>query len=132
MDIMEMIDGGGTAGDGAVYSTYHWQTTYPARKCAYPAGHEHVYASQRLAVGWNETMHEFAVERGQGHVAFALDGHVLLNASNASFFDVPWYLILNTAIGGGWPGPVTPRTAFPISHQIDYVRVARLVEREHR
>ena len=39
MDIMEMING-----DGTSYSTYHWQTTYPARNCSYPTGHEHVYA----------------------------------------------------------------------------------------
>ena len=56
----------------------------------------------------------------------ALDGQVLLNASKQpKFFDVPWYLILNTALGGGWPGSVTNETAFPITHEIDYVRVAR-------
>ena len=125
MDIMEMIDGNGDS-----FSTYHWQTTFPKTNCSYPAGHEHVYAKATLPDGWEHTAHEWAVERGPSHVAFAVDGVVTLNSTASSaakplFWDVPWYLILNTAIGGGWPGPPTPDTAFPIRHEIDYVRAAR-------
>lgn len=127
MDIMEMING-----DGTSYSTYHWQTSYPAHNCSYPTGHEHVYAGPALPSGWNGTLHEWAVERGPNHVAFALDSEVLLNASALAgptprplLWDRPWYLILNTALGGGWPGPVADDTVFPITHEIEYVRVAR-------
>ena len=129
MDITEMVDG-----DGKLYSTYHWQDA-GAPPCAYPKFHSHVFSNSTLARGWNATLHEFAVERGAAHVAFALDGKVVLNASAADpstpkakrpvFSAVPWYLILNTAIGGGWPGPATADTAFPLRHEIDYVRVAR-------
>ena len=77
-------------------------------------------------------MHEFAVERGASHLAFVLDGVVALNVSandaNASaplFWDVPWYFILNTAVGGGWPGSATPATTFPAYHRVDSVVVAR-------
>ena len=42
------------------------------------------------------------------------------------FWDVPWYLIINTAIGGGWPGPPNGSTLFPVHHAVDYVRVSRL------
>ena len=142
MDVMEMVDG-----DGTVYSTYHWQDAYPRQPCAYPQGHRHVFAQANLSAGWNATFHEWAVERGPGHVAFALDGKVLLNATSDAafsadaatgassrkrtpspppkFWDKAWYLIINTAIGGGWPGPVQPDTVFPITHAVDYVRVAR-------
>ena len=124
MDIMEMVKGDGTA-----YSTYHWQDK-GAPKCAFPHNHSHAYSEKKLADGWNTTLHEFAVERGASHVAFALDGNVVLNTSKAVFTrSIPWYLILNTAIGGGWPGPVTPETTFPITHEIDFVRVARPVYR---
>lgn len=126
MDIMEMV-----SGEPTLYSTYHWQTGYPASKCAFPQQHEHVYAQSDLGGRWNETYHEFAVERGPGHVAFALDGAVTLNSSNASFWNAaPWYLILNTAVGGGWPGPVNAtETVLPAHHAVDYVRVARRVAR---
>ena len=127
MDITEMVNG-----DGTVYNTYHWQDDFPAKKCSYPLNHSHVFAQAKLADGWNTTLHEFAVERAAGHVAFALDGKVLLNASASDgpsprpkLWDVPSYLILNTAIGGGWPGPANASTRFPIRHEIDYVRVAR-------
>ena len=122
MDITEMVNG-----DGNAYATYHWQRVYPKTKCAFPQGHDHVYAKAILDEGWNATLHEFAVERGRSHVAFAIDGRVLVNSSAAKFFDVAWYLILNTAIGGGWPGPPNASTAFPIRHEIDYVRVARML-----
>ena len=36
-----------------------------------------------------------------------------------------WYLILNTAVGGGWPGPPSAATVFPALHAIDYVRVSQ-------
>ena len=158
IDLMEMVNG-----DGISYSTYHWQTGYPATKCecpgeeehdartlrgchpmpmpacpparvclcmyrcAFPKDHLSNYTNASLPAGWNATQHEWAVELGTSHVAFALDGKVMLNvtAPYTKFWDVPWYLILNTAIGGSWPGSPTDATALPIVHKIDYVRVAR-------
>jgi beta-glucanase (GH16 family) len=35
----------------------------------------------------------------------------------------PHYLILNTAVGGSWPGNPDSTTTFPQYHDIDYVRV---------
>ena len=78
-----------------------------------------------LPPGWNTTFHEFSVERGAAHVAFALDGEVTLNVTTAAFWNVPFYLILNTALGGGWPGAVNASTRLPARHRIDYVRVSR-------
>ena len=34
-------------------------------------------------------------------------------------------MILNTAVGGPWPGEPTAETKFPLHHIIDYVRVAQ-------
>jgi beta-glucanase (GH16 family) len=38
-------------------------------------------------------------------------------------FDHPYFLILNVAVGGSWPGPTDATTAFPQTMLIDYVRV---------
>ena len=100
----------------------------PKTRCAFPKNHEHRFSSTPLGPRWNETSHEFAVERGPGHVAFALDGTVTLNVSgpNVSFWNAAaWYLILNSALGGGWPGNVTNQTVLPAYHRIEYVRVSR-------
>ena len=35
----------------------------------------------------------------------------------------PMRIILNTAVGGNWPGYPDETTEFPQFHQIDYVRV---------
>ncbi len=45
----------------------------------------------------------------------------------AQLFDEPWYVLLNTAIGGPWPKPVAPSTVFPTYHYIDKVVVAERV-----
>ena len=49
------------------------------------------------------------------------------DASKPVFWDPAggWYLILNTAVGGGWPGPPSAATVFPALHAIDYVRVSQ-------
>ncbi len=128
MDIMEMIDG-----QGMTYSTYHWQTTYPQKPCDYPVGHQSTHGTAQLGESWNETFHEFAVERGENHLLFAVDNTVIVNISTHTkpltpmFWNAPWYMILNTAVGGSWPGEPTSDTAFPIHHKIDFVRVSRLV-----
>jgi beta-glucanase (GH16 family) len=37
-------------------------------------------------------------------------------------FNKPYYLLLNVAVGGDWPGTPSPALPFPQSMQIDYVR----------
>lgn len=41
-------------------------------------------------------------------------------------FDIPFYIIINVAIGGGWPGPPSDNSIFPQTMLIDYVRVYSL------
>jgi len=38
-------------------------------------------------------------------------------------FDHPFYIILNVAVGGNWPGDPDPTTSFPQQMLVDYVRV---------
>ena len=123
MDVLEMISGHGTG-----YATYHWQSNWPATKCAYPKGHEHV-SSNATVRAWNTTFHEFAVERAADYVAFVYDGVTVLNSSGASppplLWSMPFYLIINTALGGSWPGEPTADTVLPVDHVVDYVTVSR-------
>jgi hypothetical protein len=131
MDIVEMVDG-----SGEYAATYHWQTGYPATNCSYPAEHLSATTQRSMGTAWNATYHEYGVERSASHVAFVLDGTTALNVSadsaNATaprLWDVPWYLILNTAVGGGWPGSPTAETALPAYHRVSSVVVARRIDR---
>ena len=38
-------------------------------------------------------------------------------------FDQPFYILLNVAVGGNWPGAPDGNTRFPVSMEVDYVRV---------
>ena len=49
----------------------------------------------------------------------------VLAGQTPEFYDVPYYMILNTAVGGPWPGEPTAQTKFPLYHYIDYVHVAQ-------
>ena len=99
------------------------------------------------AVDWASAWHEYAVEYyagdgdgdgdtgggggggegggSGGYVAFAVDGIVFSNVTNATTFDVPYYMILDTSVGSARAGPPDAKTVFPTYHRIDYVRVAQ-------
>ena len=36
---------------------------------------------------------------------------------------MPFFILLNVAVGGNWPGPPNLSTTFPAELQIDYIRV---------
>jgi beta-glucanase (GH16 family) len=40
-------------------------------------------------------------------------------------FDHPFFIILNVAVGGAWPGNPDSATVFPQQMLVDYVRVYR-------
>ena len=38
-------------------------------------------------------------------------------------FDENFYILLNVAVGGNFPGPPNSSTVFPVQMEVDYVRV---------
>jgi beta-glucanase (GH16 family) len=127
MDLLEMLNG-----DGVVWSTYHWMRRslgcHLANASLDPS-HQSRFAKTPLPPDWESTFHEFAVERSTSHVAYAIDGSVVFNESaeeiGSSLSHEPFYVILNTAIGGSWPGEPSASTRLPVELLVDYVRVAR-------
>lgn len=124
IDIMEMING-----DGILHGTYHWSDT----TCGANSQKGGVIS---MPPNWASADHEYAVEYTMDYIAFVVDGKVYSNvtSSQATMYNVPWYVILNTAVGGPktWPGPVNPQTTIlPTYHRIDYVRVAKKKSHSH-
>lgn len=126
-DILEMING-----DGYAHGTYHWQVN---ASCGLP-NHPSVTAELQMADDWGTAYHEYALERSPTHLAYVYDGVTILNVTGGSgapgskdpiLTATPFYLILNTAIGGPWPGPANSSTVFPTNYTIDYVRVSQPV-----
>ncbi|GAA4456485.1 discoidin domain-containing protein [Phytohabitans houttuyneae] len=75
--------------------------------------------------------HVWSVEWDSRGMTFKLDGNTVFVASKATVettrgpwvFDHPFYIILNLAVGGDFPGPVDGTTPFPSRMYVDYVRV---------
>ena len=120
-DILEQVNG-----KPELYATYHWQTTWPQTNCSYPTGHKSMSSHADLQ-NWNSTFHEYALERTMDYVAFVYDGTTVVNTSgsDARVWGMPFYLIINTAVGGPWPGEPNASTVFPVTHAVDAVVVVR-------
>jgi len=122
IDILEMING-----DGDVHGTYHWNSDYPKTSCNY---HDTGFGKDTKLADWSSNYHEYSAEWSDTYVAFLLDSKVYNNVTHSSnnpppeFPVSPMYVLLNTAVGGPWPGPPNANTHFPTYHYIDYVEVA--------
>lgn len=87
-----------------------------------------------LASGaFSDAYHVFAVDWYPGEFVFSVDGTVYevqkqssLPAGSAWPYSQPFFLLLNLAVGGNWPGPPNAETVFPQDFRVDYVRIFSL------
>lgn len=77
-----------------------------------------------------DAYHVYSVEWSENRISFAVDGSTYkvitpadLPAGSTWAFDRPFFLLLNLAVGGGWPGSPDNTTVFPQTMLVDYVRV---------
>jgi beta-glucanase (GH16 family) len=81
-----------------------------------------------------DAYHVFGVDWRPGRIDWRLDGQVYHSLTPADlpagapwvFDHAPFFLLLNLAVGGAWPGYPDATTVFPQEYRIDYVRVYRL------
>ena len=78
---------------------------------------------------FNDEFHVFSLEWKQDQIQWLVDGNVFSTAAKPAFgtnnypFNEEFYLLLNMAVGGQWPGNPDATTSFPQWFIIDYVRV---------
>jgi beta-glucanase (GH16 family) len=120
VDIMELL---GHA-PATVYGTLHW-------------GNPHASSGKSFTLvgvpDFSEEYHVFTLEWEPGEFRWYVDGvqyHTvnkwMTSSPGAVFpapFDKPFYVILNVAVGGSWPGSPDSTTIFPQKMYVDYVRV---------
>jgi beta-glucanase (GH16 family) len=78
-----------------------------------------------LEENFNTNFHNFSLEWTPTEIYFSLDGNVFkttLIESDMNEFQRSFYLILNVAVGGNWPGSPDETTAFPQKMYVDYIR----------
>ncbi|HWN08655.1 MAG TPA: glycoside hydrolase family 16 protein [Pyrinomonadaceae bacterium] len=79
---------------------------------------------------FSDDFHTFAIEWEPNVMRFYVDGLLYKTRTPADLppgtswvFDHPFFIILNVAVGGTWPGNPDASTVFPQQMQVDYVRV---------
>ncbi len=76
-----------------------------------------------------DAFHVFAVDWRPGSVSWSVDGQTYRTVTPADtngapwVFDKPFFVVLNVAVGGGWPGNPDATTRFPQQMTVDSLRV---------
>jgi beta-glucanase (GH16 family) len=108
IDIMELLG----HQPNTVHMSQHWGTWPDVQS----------FTTSFTGPDYTQDFHVFAVEWWPDRIMWFVD-----DVAHAAHFDSipqePFYIILNTAVGGTWPGNPDGSTVFPQYHEIDYVRV---------
>ncbi|HEV7231986.1 MAG TPA: glycoside hydrolase family 16 protein, partial [Bacteroidia bacterium] len=111
IDIMEHINT-----DSTIEGTMHWENNGAAQY----GGNTH----------FNESgYHLYSVEWSTSSIKWFLDGvkywegNIANGINGTTAFQKPFFILLNQAVGGSWPGSPDANTLFPDTMFVDYVRV---------
>jgi beta-glucanase (GH16 family) len=76
--------------------------------------------------------HVYEIDWSPSTIRWKLDRHVYFVARRSQLkpgqawpFDHPFYILLNLAVGGDWPGPPNRQTHFPARMLVDWIRVSQ-------
>ncbi|HKC37771.1 MAG TPA: glycoside hydrolase family 16 protein, partial [Chitinophagaceae bacterium] len=78
---------------------------------------------------FNDEFHVFSLEWKQNQIKWFIDGNLFSTHTSAEFgtnnypFNEDFFLIINMAVGGNWPGSPDATTYFPQWLIVDYIRV---------
>ncbi len=75
-----------------------------------------------------DDFHVYAIEWEAAEIRWYVDDQLYKSIGPEDMpgkwvFDHPFFILLNVAVGGGWPGYPNSTTIFPQTMQVDYVRV---------
>jgi beta-glucanase (GH16 family) len=110
IDIMEFLG----HEPSTFYGTLHYRTFGGERKTS--------SVTWKADFDFPKDFHVFALEWEPDAIRWYVDGNMVHTTVNG-VPHTPHYIILNTAVGGDWPGNPDSSTVFPQFHDIDYVRV---------
>lgn len=111
IDIMEQVNTGETN-----YGTIHWDNnghvSYGGNTPASGADY-HVFS-----ITWDASSIKWSVDGVQYHEA-----NILNNINSTEEFHKPFFILLNLAVAGDWPGQTVDESRLPAQMLVDYVRV---------
>lgn len=104
IDIMEHINQ-----DSVIHGSLHWNGGNTSQTITSTPSNYHVYA-----VEWDSKQVRFYVDSTRYDVE---------STGGIPAFQLPFFLLLNVAAGGNWPGQTIDNSKLPMSMYVDYVRV---------
>ena len=122
IDVMEAVNLGASGGN-TVYGTIHYGGVWP--------NNVSTGDSYLAATDVTTDFHDYVLEWDATEFRWYVDG-VLYSAQNfwnstsapyPAPFDQSFYIVLNLAVGGDWPGSPDAATVFPVTMEVEYVRV---------
>lgn len=110
IDIMEQVNL-----ENNIYGSAHWG--YHGRRST-TGSYDNIDVTeyQIYSVIWNESSIAWYIDNNKYY-------EVVLDKNSMSAFHEPFYIILNLAIGGSWPGNPDASTQFPARVYVDWIRV---------
>jgi beta-glucanase (GH16 family) len=122
IDIMEAINLGASGGN-TVHGTLHYGGAWP-NNVSSGSGYE-------VATDATADFHVYALEWDASEMRWYVDDVLYAMQNNWSTagvlfpapFDERFYILLNVAVGGNWPGAPDAATVFPVTMEVDWVRV---------
>jgi len=117
IDTMEVLGSEPNVVNGTLHAPWSWA----------PTGEQ---GSEETATPLSAGFHVYGVEWEPERISFMLDGSVYktitpadLPAGAAWPFKHPYFLLMDLAVGGEWPGSPNASTHFPAQMLVDWVRV---------
>jgi beta-glucanase (GH16 family) len=114
IDIMENVNG-----ESIIHGTAHWDENNSRKSYGCSVQNVAIDEFNVYSVIWNSNYLRWELN---GVEFCSLD----ITSQDLSAFQKDFYIILNLAVGGNWPGDPDLTTPFPADMEIDYVRVYTL------
>ncbi|MDO3627104.1 glycoside hydrolase family 16 protein [Mucilaginibacter sp. BT774] len=112
MDIMEHVNNTNT-----FYGTMHWNVN------------GHVSYGSTINISSPGDYHLYAIEWDQNSIRWYIDdtlyqtGNIKSNINSTGAFHLPFFILLNFALGGNFPNAAVDESLLPATMYVDYVRV---------
>ena len=122
IDIIESIND-----ESIVYGTHHWQ--YDGLHASYGNNTSDFHGAKKelditqfhtYKLTWDEKLIAMYVDDFKYHEMSIED-----NAGGTEAFHKPFFLLLNVAVGGNWPGFEIDDSQFPNEMLVDYIRISK-------